>query len=71
MQHTMTRLHSVRNTRHKHTDVITYGHKPHTFITNVVSTDNILESWQSTVYERPEDGPNKGPKHVGESVKCF
>ena len=41
------------------------------FITNVVSTDTILVSWQSTVYELPEDGLNKGPKHVGASFKCF
>jgi hypothetical protein len=38
---------------------------------NVVSTDTILVAWQNTVYEPPEDSLNKGPKHVGASVKCF
>jgi hypothetical protein len=36
-----------------------------------VSTDPILVSWQSRVYEPPEDGFKKRPKHVGASVKCF
>jgi hypothetical protein len=29
----------------------------------------ILVTWQSTVFEPPEDGLNKGPKHVGASFK--
>jgi hypothetical protein len=47
---------------------IPYGHKPHKFITKFVSAD-ILVAWQSTVYEPPVDGINKGPKHIGASVK--
>jgi len=45
---------------------MTYSHKPHNFI-----TDPILVTWQSTVYEPPEDGFKKRLKHVGASVKCF
>ena len=48
-----------------------YGHKPHEFITKFVSTENILVAWQNTVYEPPENGLNKEPKHVGASVKDF
>ena len=50
---------------------MTYGHKTHNFVTNVISTDTILVTWQSTVYEPPEEGFKKRPKHVGVSVKCF
>ena len=35
-----------------------------------ISTDPILVTWQSTVYE-PLDGFKKRPKHVGASGKCF
>jgi len=43
---------------------MTYGHKPHNFITNVVSTDPILVTWQSTVYEPPEDGFKKRDRNM-------
>ena len=39
--------------------------------TKVISTDPILVTWQSTVYEPSEDGFKKRPKHVAASVKCF
>jgi len=41
------------------------------FYNERISTDPILVTWQSTVYEPPEDGFIKRPKHVGASVKCF
>jgi hypothetical protein len=69
----MTRFHSVRNTRHIHRRaVMTYG-RPQTaqFYNKRISTDPILVTWQNTVYEPPEDGFKKRPKHVRASVKCF
>jgi hypothetical protein len=45
-----------------------YGHKRHNSTTKIVSTDTILVVWQSTVYEPPEDGLNKGPKHVSANL---
>jgi hypothetical protein len=41
------------------------------FYNEHISTDPILVTWQSTVYEPPEDGFKKRPKHAGASVKCF
>ena len=41
------------------------------FYNESISTDPILVTCQITVYEPPEDGFNKRPKHVGASVKCF
>ena len=62
LNHSMTRFHSVRNTTHTHTAQ---------FYNERISTDPILITWQNTVYEPPEDGFKKRPKHVGASVKCF
>ena len=50
---------------------MTYGNKTAQFYNERISTDPILVTWQSTVYEPPEDGLNNGRKHVGASVKCF
>jgi len=36
-----------------------------------MSTDPVLVTWQSTVYESLEDGFKKRPKHVGANVTCF
>jgi hypothetical protein len=41
------------------------------FYNKRISTDPILVTWQSTVYDPPEDGFKKRLKHVGASVKCF
>jgi hypothetical protein len=41
------------------------------FYSERISTDPILVTWQSTVYEPPEDGFKKRLKHVETSVKCF
>jgi hypothetical protein len=41
------------------------------FYKECMSTDPILLTWQSTVYELPEDGFKKRLKYVGASVKCF
>ena len=62
LNHSMTKFHSVRNTTHTHTAQ---------FYNERISTDPILITWQNTVYEPPEDGFKKRPKHVGASVKCF
>jgi hypothetical protein len=75
----MTRFHSVRNTRHTHTHTHTHTQteyndvRPQTaqFYNKRISTDPIFVTWQSTVYEPPEDGFKKKQKHVGASVKCF
>jgi len=69
------RFHSVRNTRHTHTHTQTDCNevRPQTaqFYNERISTEPVLVTWQSTVYEPPEDGLKKRPKHVGASVKCF
>ena len=41
------------------------------FYNDRISTDSILVTWQSTVYEPPEDGFKKRLKYVGASIKCF
>jgi hypothetical protein len=41
------------------------------FYNEHIWTDPILVTWQSTVYEPPEGGFKKRPKHAKASVKCF
>jgi len=47
--------------------------RPHTeqIYNKRTSTDLSLVTAQSTVHEPTEDGPKKGPKHVGANFKCF
>ena len=58
---------------HTHTQTEWTDIRPQTaqFYNERISTDPILITWQNTVYEPPEDGFKKRPKHVGASVKCF
>jgi len=69
----MTRFHSVRNTRHTHTHRQWNDIRPQTaqFYNERISIDPTLVTWQSTVYEPPEDGFKKRPKHVGACVEVF
>jgi hypothetical protein len=65
----MTRFHSVRNTRHTHTHTQMEWNDIWPQTTQLynlcISTDPILVTWQSRVYE---DGFKKRLKHVGASV---
>ena len=66
-------LSQVRNTRYIHTQTDCNDIRPQTtqFYNKRISTDPILVTWQSTVYEPPEDGFKKRPKHVGACGKGF
>jgi hypothetical protein len=59
--------------RQTHTKMEWNDVRPQTaqFYNKRISTDPILVTWQSTVYEPPEEGFKKIPKHVGASVKSL
>jgi hypothetical protein len=66
--------HQTHTHTHTHTQTEQNDIRPQRahFYNECISIDPILVTWQSTVYEPPEDGfEKKRPKHVGASVKCF
>jgi hypothetical protein len=69
----ITKFHSERNTTHtqRQTEWNDTRWQIAQLYNERISTDPLLVTWQITVYEPPEDGFKKRPKHVGASVKCL
>jgi hypothetical protein len=72
IQTSMTRFHSVRNTRHIQTDSNDIRPQNVQFYKERILTDLNLVTWQSTVHGLPLKMVLKmRPKHVGHVFKCF